>query len=90
MLYSGRTKGIRNETRKVFSEDSTMTHKYITVNALAKRLGRSPGTVRNDVWARRIPFVRILGSIRFDWDEVQRWIAQQNKGNGPCDKEHGT
>lgn len=43
---------------------------------VADQFGVSPHTVRKMAYERRIPFVKIGGSLRFDQRDVDRYIEQ--------------
>ena len=47
------------------------------IDALARRLSVSPRFVRRLVDERRIRFLKIGRHVRFDPDDVERWIAAQ-------------
>ena len=44
---------------------------------MAALLGLSPRTVRTHQMNGRIPFIKILGSIRFVPDDVRAWLDEQ-------------
>jgi excisionase family DNA binding protein len=46
----------------------------IDIKELARRLGVSTGGLYNKVHERRIPFFKIGGAVRFDYDEVIRTL----------------
>ena len=48
----------------------------------AARLGVTPRFVRRLVEQRRVPFLKIGKFVRFDPDEIERWIAGQRPFNG--------
>ena len=49
----------------------------LTVEAVAKQLGISRATVYNWVAARTIPHLVVNGRIRFDAEELRRWLDRQ-------------
>ncbi len=49
----------------------------LDITQLAERLGVSERFVRRLVEERRIPFLKIGKYVRFDPDDVDRWIARQ-------------
>ena len=52
-----------------------MAERYLTVNELAEKLRISRSTI--DAWRKEgLPFTKMGRSIRFDEDEVMRWIKQ--------------
>jgi excisionase family DNA binding protein len=56
-----------------------ITNAYIDVKSLAIHLNVSKDTVYNWVYTEKIPFKRINGVIRFDPQEIDNWIKEQNK-----------
>ena len=48
--------------------------KYLTVFELSEYLRRSPGSIRNLVLRRKIPFRKPVGRLLFDKDEIDLWI----------------
>lgn len=52
-----------------------MTYSYITVNELLEKLKLSRSTI--DIWRREgLPFTRMGRSIRFNEEEVMKWIKE--------------
>ncbi len=49
----------------------------LDITQLAERLGVPERFVRRLVEERRIPFLKIGKYVRFDPDDVDRWIARQ-------------
>lgn len=49
----------------------------LTAGQLAKLLNLSPGHCYRLVAQRRIPFVRIGGSVRFRPEAIQAWLSRQ-------------
>jgi len=52
----------------------------VSVEALAERLGVSVRYVRRLVAERRIEYVKVGHFIRFEADEVERWVESQRVG----------
>lgn len=50
---------------------------FLNVDEVAGWLGVSSTTVRDWVFKRRIPFLKINGSVRFDRDELISWTNSQ-------------
>jgi excisionase family DNA binding protein len=50
----------------------------IDINELAKRLNIPKGTLYNWVYLRRIPFVKLGRSLRFDQDEIERIVRSSS------------
>jgi excisionase family DNA binding protein len=57
------------------------TKRYLDVDELAKYLVLSPHTIRDWIKTRKIPFLKFDRAIRFDLDEIEKWL--QNK-KVPC------
>jgi len=55
----------------------------IDVEEMARRLSMSKGTLYNRVHERRIPFIKIGKSLRFDPDEVIRSLPHCSIRDGP-------
>jgi excisionase family DNA binding protein len=53
------------------------TSVLLGIDELAERLGVSARFVRRLVEERRIPFLKIGKFVRFDPDDVDRWISSQ-------------
>jgi excisionase family DNA binding protein len=53
---------------------------YLDVEELSRRIHTEPGTIRDWVHKRKIPFQKLpTGGIRFPWSQVEAWI----KGEQP-------
>ena len=50
---------------------------FITIEELCKRLGVSRQTVYT--WRKEydLPYIQTVRTIRFDWEEVQKWLKEQ-------------
>jgi excisionase family DNA binding protein len=48
--------------------------KYLTIFECAEYLKRSPGSIRNLVMQRRIPYRKPAGRLLFDLEEIDRWV----------------
>ncbi len=55
---------------------SAATEQMIDIAGLAERLGVSERFVRRLVEERRIPFFKIGRHVRFDLDDVEKWIRE--------------
>lgn len=53
----------------------------IDINELSHRLSIAKGTIYNWVYLRRLPFVKVGRSLRFDWDEVIQSMPRFGKMN---------
>ncbi|MBF0440691.1 MAG: helix-turn-helix domain-containing protein [Oligoflexales bacterium] len=54
----------------------------MSVEDLARELGKSPKTIRNWVSKRQIPFVDIGRSVRFMRESIEAWLKSKEKK--PC------
>ena len=53
--------------------------RLLTVGELARALQCSAGTIRNWIWKREIPIVRIGRRIvRFNAQEIREWLSERN------------
>lgn len=53
--------------------------RLVSVDTLAAKLEISPATIRDWVFERRIPFVKVGRSVRFDEGEIEAWVSQGKK-----------
>jgi hypothetical protein len=49
---------------------------YLTVPQLAEYIQRSPGSIRNLVLRRKIPFRKPCGRLIFDKNEIDSWVRE--------------
>lgn len=59
------------------SREHIATHcqiKYLTVEGAANLLGLKLSRVRNMVFKKQIPYLKVGASIRFDKEQLQNWI----------------
>lgn len=54
--------------------------RLLTVTEAAEFLGRSVNTVYLDCRAGLIPHYKVGGSIRFDLDDLRRWLEENRRG----------
>ncbi len=58
------------------------THKnqkrWMTVNEAAEYLGLTTKAVYNRVHMRRIPYTKLGGSLRFDKEAIENWLANNS------------
>lgn len=54
--------------------------KLLDIEGVAKMLKVKPRTIKAWVNANKIPYQKIVGSIRFDPEKIKRWIHEQSKG----------
>ncbi len=58
-------------------------NKYLTVDDVAALMQVSNKTVYDWVHKKVIPYYKIVGSLRFDYDEVARWLrSHRHKPKG--------
>lgn len=55
-----------------------MGRPLLTVKQVAERLGASPATIYCWKHERRIPCKKLAGLLRFDPDEIDRWVEEQS------------
>ena len=62
--------------------DNRIGKRYLSVKSLSTFLDVSERTVRKWVEKREIPYIRLRGynSIRFDINEIMKWISPWGKG----------
>ena len=58
----------------VVADDRLMPRQLVDIHGVAERLGVSERHVRRLVFERRIPFIKWGHLLRFDPDEIDRWI----------------
>ena len=58
--------------------------KLITIQELSELLKVKPKTLYQWAELRQIPFLKLNGALRFDLNDIERWIASCKKGNGSC------
>lgn len=51
----------------------------IDLPALCEQLGVTERFVRRQVFERRIPYVKVGRLLRFDQDEINRWIDERRQ-----------
>lgn len=62
------------------SGEHITAEEYLDIEALALRIHTEPGTIRDWVYKKRIPFQKLpTGGIRFPWSQIDAWI----KGGQP-------
>jgi excisionase family DNA binding protein len=55
----------------------------VNVKQLSEMISFSPKTIYDWVHKKEIPYYKVVGSLRFDYDEVERWIrSQRHKPKG--------
>ena len=58
-----------------------MQKRYYTAQEIADYLSFSIGAIRKYIRNGTIPFVRINGGIRFDIEQIDRWIAKGQRNH---------
>ena len=53
--------------------------RLFTVNEIATYLGFSVSTIRKWIRTGQIPFCRVNGGIRFDIQEVEKWVTKNKR-----------
>lgn len=67
--------------RKRISPWGINNMRLLTVKQLSGRINFKAKTIYDWVHRKRIPYLKIEGSLRFDYDEVLRWL--KNKRHKP-------
>ncbi len=57
--------------------------KLLTVKELSEILNVSPKTLYQWVELGQIPSHKLVRSVRFDWDQIQKWLQKNEKGPSP-------
>ena len=52
----------------------------LSVSQLAEYINMSPKTIYEWVHKGKIPYYKFVGSLRFDLDEINRWIKSNKSG----------
>jgi excisionase family DNA binding protein len=50
--------------------------KLISIKRLAEQLDTTPYTLYDWVRKRKIPYYKVNGSLKFDIDEIDKWIEE--------------
>ncbi len=59
-------------------KEVALIDEYITTKELCDWLKISPNTANN--WRRKgLPYLRVGNTVRYDKEEVQKWLNEQNK-----------
>lgn len=56
--------------------------KLLTIKEVARLLGVSPVTVHRYKREKGLPYIKIGNTLRFDWEDVRRWVEEHKKGGG--------
>ena len=60
-----------------------MNARLLDTEEIAKYLHLSPRTISSWVWRRKIPYLKLGRSVRFDLGQIQEWLkAKMVGGNG--------
>jgi len=51
---------------------------YLTVKEVAELLHIAEKTVRKYVWQKSIPYTKIGGHVRFNWERLNLWLEQRD------------
>jgi len=64
--------------------EATSTPRLLTVQEAARYLAVSVSTLYGWVWQRRVPFVKVGRALRFDLDDLKRFVEdnKQRPRNG--------
>ena len=53
--------------------------KFFNVNEIAEYLALSRSAIRKWIRTGQIPVIRLNGAIRFDIDEINRWVSKKRQ-----------
>lgn len=56
-----------------------MVKRFLNVNEIAEYLTLSRSAIRKWIRTGQIPVVRLNGAIRFDIDEINRWVSKKRQ-----------
>ena len=56
-----------------------MVKRFLNVNEIAEYLTLSRSAIRKWIRTGQIPVVRLNGAIRFDIDEINRWVSRKRQ-----------
>lgn len=59
---------------RVAPDDHRMTRQLIDIHGVADQLGVTDRHIRRLVYERRIPYIKWGHLLRFDPDDIERWI----------------
>ena len=59
--------------------ESPMIEKLVDINELSRRLSIPRGSLYNLVYQRRIPFLKIGRSLRFDVDAIEQYLKRHSQ-----------
>jgi excisionase family DNA binding protein len=60
--------------------DLSTIPQLLTIDQLAERLGITVRHVRRLVAEKRVPYLKVGKLVRFDPDEIKRWLASRREG----------
>jgi excisionase family DNA binding protein len=73
--------------RHAAEQDGAHGIALLTVRGVAQMLGMSPRWVHERVRRREIPYYKFGTALRFDPEEIRRWIAQYRSAPSGAGKE---
>lgn len=56
-----------------------MTQKLMDVKTIAKRIGVSRFVIYEWVREQKIPYLKTVGGLRFDADEIENWLRRHRE-----------
>lgn len=57
-------------------------NQLLSIKRLSEYLDVPAMTIRDWVYKRRIPFLKVGRHVRFQPSDVQRWLSERSHGNG--------
>jgi len=64
-------------------DEALVRDRLLSANEAAQLLGVSAYTIRQWARERRIPYYKVGRLLRFDADEIERWLGQQRRDPRP-------
>lgn len=61
--------------------------KLLDIDELAEHLGTTAGHVRRLIAARRLPYLKVGGYVRFDPNEIAAWLEQSRSATMPAPRQ---
>lgn len=81
-LFNIHTNHEYKSTELASLEDQPLTEaivkKLLTITEASEKLKMLPTTIYKYVSAKRIPFTKLVGHLRFDEDELDKWIEENS------------
>ncbi|MBA3765724.1 MAG: hypothetical protein H0W99_01800 [Acidobacteria bacterium] len=70
-----RVRPLEEHLQAAASIETSPAEEYLDVDELSRRIHTEPGTIRDWVHKKKIPFEKMpTGGIRFPWGKVEAWL----------------